>query len=83
MKLWASKLDEDDDFEIASLFEAMFVVPPSIVALNLLQLLCEGGCVQNKNILREQIGNTKIVSVLGSLASFLSVLSRNCRFAIG
>jgi len=46
----------------------------------MLQLLCEGGFTLSKNIIREQIGNSKMVALLDSLAAFIGALSKNCRF---
>ena len=92
LKLWASKVE--DDFipfltpvttyssPLSSLSTALEAVPKTgVVALDILQLLCEGSgyhCIGIKNIIREQTGNARIVPLLESLAAFLGVLSKNC-----
>ena len=92
LKLWASKVEDDFIPSLttvttysspsSSLATALESVPQAgIVALEILQLLCEGSGYNSigiKNIMREQTGNAKIVPLLESLAAFLGVLSKNC-----
>lgn len=81
LRSWASIVR--DEAELDGNDAAAFAVPSSVVVLNLIQLLCEGSFDPNKNLLREQQGNSKSVQVLESLAALLNVLSKNCRYRLG
>lgn len=52
-------------------------IPDNIIIFKLIQLMCEGSFSKNQNIIREQTGNSTLVSVLDSMASFLGVLSKS------
>jgi hypothetical protein len=51
-------------------------LPDQIVVLKLIQLMCEGNSQPNKNILRDQDGNTRFVNILGSIVEYIKMLSR-------
>lgn len=51
-------------------------VPEDVIVLNLLQGICEGSYMGNRDQIREQTGNSKIVNILESLATLVGFLSR-------
>ena len=63
------ELELDEDFLHAKLQK-------EIIVLKLLSLMCEGDYKPNKNLLREQEGNTRPVNILEALANYVEPLSR-------
>ena len=63
-----SKADTDSDEDV--------ILPDQVIILKLIQLMCEGNFQPNKNILREQDGNTRFVNILGTITEYIKLLSR-------
>jgi hypothetical protein len=52
------------------------VLPDSILSLKVLSAMCDNFCINNKNVVREQNGNSRFVNLLDSLAAYVDLLSR-------
>ena len=51
-------------------------MPDSILCLKVLSAMCDNFSINNKNVVREQTGNSRFVNMLDSLASYVDLLSR-------
>ena len=62
--------------EMKSSSENADEMPESILCLKVLSAMCDNCCMNNKNVVREQSGNSRVVNLLDSLASYVDLLSR-------
>lgn len=51
-------------------------LPDEAIVLKLIHSMCDGGHVDNKNIIREQSGNTRWVNLLDYVGSYADLISR-------
>ncbi len=52
------------------------VLPEDILVFTFLQSICEGSFMKNREQIREQIGNSKIINIIEILASLIGIMSR-------
>lgn len=68
MKKWDGKCDLSD------------ILPKELLSVDLIQLLCEGGCLKsalaNKTTFSQQVGNSKTIDILSGMAAVISALSK-------
>ncbi len=79
VKAWCNKETENNassNANAANTNAANATIPEDVFVLNLLQGICEGSYMGNRDQIREQTGNSKIVNILESLATLVGVLSR-------
>ena len=71
LTLWSSR-----EFEGRNDDRAVYELPDEIGVFKLLQLLCLGNFAPCQNCIRDQFGNTRVVGLIGQLATYSDVLSR-------
>ena len=92
IKTWCNKESESNSITTTSTTNLQLLtssnnyispIPEDIIVLHLLQGICEGSYKDNRNQLREQTGNSKLVNLLEALASLVGILSRVDSFIYG
>lgn len=79
LKSWSGKENEINSQQVVgnNMQGAASSIPEDIIVLNLLQVFCDGAYMNNRDQIRDQVGNSKIVNILESLASYVGILSRS------
>jgi inositol 1,4,5-triphosphate receptor type 3 len=62
--------------EMKATADRVDTLPDSILCLKVLSAMCDNFCLSNKNVVREQNGNSRFVNLLDSLAAYVDLLSR-------
>jgi hypothetical protein len=76
LRAWTTKENENLNYGRYPVEKsAILKIPEDFIVLYLLQSFCEGSFVPIRDQIREQRGNSKLISILDILASYVGVLS--------
>jgi hypothetical protein len=66
----------DENPDLGTRSRTLDPLPEEVIVLKALHSMCDGGFLKIKNLIREQIGNTRLVNLLDYFGYFLDLISR-------